>query len=154
MSGTIAQVRGHRDSISQHGTCLCAECLCASPRLQNHRIMGCPESEGTHEHHRVQSHLHTGPLRIQTLRLRAVSKRPLNSFPRGRAHCPGQPAPCPSPSGEEPPPDPQLPLPWHSSTPFPRALSLSQRAELSAAPPLPERSCSHHEASPQLSALG
>ena len=34
--------------------------------------------------------------------------------------------------------------------PFPRALSLSHRAELSAAPPLPVRSCSRHEASPQL----
>ena len=34
--------------------------------------------------------------------------------------------------------------------PFPRALSLSHRAELSAAPPLPARSCSCHEASPQL----
>ena len=33
---------------------------------------------------------------------------------------------------------------------FPRALSLSHRAELSAAPPLPVRSCSRHEASPQL----
>ena len=34
---------------------------------------------------------------------------------------------------------PNLPLPWHSSMPFPRALLLSQRAELSAAPPLPVR---------------
>jgi len=34
--------------------------------------------------------------------------------------------------------NPQLPLPWHSSMLFPQALSLSQRAELSAAPPLPE----------------
>ena len=34
--------------------------------------------------------------------------------------------------------------------PFPRALSLSHRAELSAAPPLPVRSCSRHQASPQL----
>jgi len=29
--------------------------------------------------------------------------------------------------------DPQLPLPWHSSMPFPRSLSLPQRAELSTA---------------------
>ena len=42
---------------------------------------------------------------------------------------------CPSPAG---------------SMPFPRALSLSQRAELSAAPRFPVRSCSRHEASPQL----
>jgi len=34
-----------------------------------------------------------------------------------------------------------------SSDAFPRALSLSQRAELSAAPPLPVRSCSRHQAS-------
>ena len=38
--------------------------------------------------------------------------------------------------------------------PFPRALSLSHRAELSAAPPLPVRSCSRHEASPQLLCSG
>ena len=38
--------------------------------------------------------------------------------------------------------------------PFPRALSLSHRAELSAAPPLPVRSCSRHEAFPQLLCSG
>ena len=38
--------------------------------------------------------------------------------------------------------------------PFPRALSLSQRAELSAAPPHPVRSCSRHEASHQLLCSG
>jgi len=53
------------------------------------------------------------------------------------------------PSGAAPVLNPKLPLPWHSSMPFPRALSLSQRAELSAAPPLPVRSCRCHEASPQ-----
>ena len=37
--------------------------------------------------------------------------------------------------------------------PFPRALSLSHRAELSAAPPLPVRNCSCREASPQLLCL-
>ena len=41
-------------------------------------------------------------------------------------------------------------LPSHSSMPFPQALWLSQRAELRAAPLLPVRSCSRHEASPQL----
>ena len=50
---------------------------------------------------------------------------------------------------EEPVPNPQLPLPWHRSVPFSQALSLSQRAELSAAPSLPVRSCSRCEASPQ-----
>jgi len=44
---------------------------------------------------------------------------------------------------------PSCPSP-DSSMPFPRALSLSHRAELSAVPPLPVRSCSRHEASPQL----
>jgi len=44
---------------------------------------------------------------------------------------------------------PSCPSP-DSSMPFPRALSLSHRAELSAAPRLPVRSCSRHEASPQL----
>ena len=44
---------------------------------------------------------------------------------------------------------PSCPSP-DSSMPFPRALSLSHRAELSAAPPLPVRSCSRHEAFPQL----
>ena len=38
--------------------------------------------------------------------------------------------------------------------PFPRALSLSHRAELSAAPLLPVRSCSRHRASPQLLCSG
>ena len=38
--------------------------------------------------------------------------------------------------------------------PFPRVLSLSYRAELSAALPLPVRSCSHHEGSPQLLCSG
>ena len=36
-------------------------------------------------------------------------------------------------SGAEPVPHPHQPLPWHSTMPFPRALSLSQRAELSVA---------------------
>jgi len=65
------------------------------------------------------------------------------------AYCPGQPVSCPPRSGAAPVPNPQLPLPWHSSMPFPWALSLSQRAELSADPPFPGRSCSRHEASPQ-----
>ena len=93
---------------------------------------------------------HTGPPQNQTQCLRALSRHSLNFGTRGRAHSPGQPVPCPPPSGADPVPNPQLPLPWHSSMPFPRALSLSHRAELSAAPPLPVRSCSHHEASPQL----
>jgi len=50
-------------------------------------------------------------------------------------------------SGADPVPNTQLHLPWHSSMPFPQALS--QRAELSTATLLPGRSCSHHEASPQ-----
>ena len=44
-------------------------------------------------------------------------------YPRAWAH-----------SGAEPVPNPQLPLPWHSSMPFPRALSLSSGADLSVAP--------------------
>jgi len=48
----------------------------------------------------------------------------------------------------------RLTLPWHSSMPFPRALPLSHRAEISAAPALPVRSCSRHEASPQLLCSG
>jgi len=63
-------------------------------------------------------------------------------------------SPCPPPSGAAPVPDPQLPRPRHSCMPFPRALSLSHTAELSAAPPLPVRSCSLHEASPQLLCSG
>jgi len=72
----------------------------------------------------------------------------------GHAHCPGHPVLCPPPFGADPFPHPQLPLSWHSSMLFSRALSLSQRAELSAAPPLPVRSCSCHEASPQLLCSG
>lgn len=69
-------------------------------------------------------------------------------------HCPRKPVPCPPPSGEEPFLNTQLPLPWQSSMPFPWALSLSQRAELSAAPPLPSRRFNCHEASPQLLCSG
>ena len=58
-------------------------------------------------------------------------------------HCPGQAVPCPPLSGADPFLNPQLP-PRHSSMPFPRALSLSQRAELSAV-----RSCSCRGASLQ-----
>ena len=59
----------------------------------------------------------------------------------GRAHCSGQSVPCPLPSGAEHFPDPPA-LPRHCSMPSPRALSLSYRAELSAAPPLlPQGSC-------------
>ena len=43
---------------------------------------------------------------------------------------------------------------WCSSTLLPQALSLWQRAELSAAPPLPVRNCSCHEASPQFLCSG
>ena len=89
--------------------------------------------------------LHTAPSKNQTPHLRALSKCSSNSSSSG---------PCPPPSGADPVPNPQLPLPWHSSMPFPRALSLSHRAELSAAPPLPVRSCSHHEAPPQLLCSG
>ena len=56
----------------------------------------------------------------------------------------------PEHSGADPAPDTQLSLPWHSPMLFPWALSLSHRAELSAAPLLPVRSCSRHQASLQL----
>ena len=90
--------------------------------------------------------LHTQPHKTQTLLfLRALSKCFLNS---------SSSVPCPPPSGADPVPNPQLPLPRHSSMPFPRALLLSQRAELSAALPLPVRSFSRHQASPQLLCSG
>jgi len=73
----------------------------------------------------------------QTLSLRALSKCFLNSGSSGL---------CPLSCGAEPP--------QHSSMPFPQALSLSHRAELSAVPPLPVRSCSRHEGSPQLLCSG
>ena len=68
------------------------------------------------------------------------------------AHCHGQPAPCAPPSGEEPFPDPQLLLPWHSSMPRPLLLSPESRGQHCL--PLPVRSCSRHEASPQLLCSG
>ena len=58
------------------------------------------------------------------------------------------------PSGEEPFCNPHLTFPWHSSMQFPRPCHCHQRAELSTAPPLPVRNCSHHEASPQLLCSG
>jgi len=82
--------------------------------------------------------------------LKALSRHCQNSSTGSQAHGPGQPSPCPPPSGADPSPDHQLSLPRHSSMRFPRAVSLSRRAKLSAAPPLPVRSCSRHEASPQL----
>ena len=85
--------------------------------------------------------LYTQPHKTQTLLcLRALSKCFLNS---------NSSVPCPLPSGAGSVPNPQLPLPRHSSMPFPRALSLSQRAELSSV-----RSCSRHQASPQLLCSG
>jgi len=107
-------------------------CLLAGKFTSNHRIREHPELEETRKDHPKSNWCS------------------LNSGTGGCAHSPGQPAPCPPPCGAAPVPNPQLPLPWHSSVPFPRALSLSHRAELSAAPPLPVRSCSRHQASPQL----
>jgi len=83
--------------------------------------------------------------------LRALSRCFLN--PRSSMPCPLPWGGCSSAqtsSDAAPFPNPQLPLPWHSSMLFPRALLLSQKSELSAAPPLPVRSCSHLEAYPQL----
>jgi len=79
----------------------------------------------------------------QNPNLRVLSKRSLNSGTRGRAHRPlVQPLSltpsCPSPD---------------SSMPFPRALSLSHRAELSAAPLLPVRSHSTPLAHIQLAVI-
>jgi len=99
------------------------------------------------------SWLHTAPPKNQTLCLRTLPRHSLNSSTLGCAHSPGHSVPCPPPSGADPVPHPQLPLPWHSSMPFPQAVSLSYRAELSAAPPLPVRSHSHHEASTQSALL-
>ena len=111
-----------------------------------------PKLEGTHKDHRVQL---LAPQSTTPNSNPYVWKHcPNASSARGDAHSPGQPVPCPLQKGAEPFPHSQLPLHWHSSMPFPRALSLSQRAELSAAPPLPVRSCSRHEASPQLLCCG
>ena len=115
------------------------------------RITEHPKLEGTHKDHQVQV-----PAPFSTTQNpNPMSESKCPNAPRtpaaqGCAHCPGQPVPCPLPSGADPFPDPLLPLPWHSSMPFPQALSLSQRAELSAPALLPVRSCGHHEASPQL----
>jgi len=68
--------------------------------------------------------LHTGPPKIQTLHLRALSRCSFSSGPWGCAHCPGQPVPCPPPSGADPVPHPQLRLPCHRPMPFPRALQV------------------------------
>ena len=77
--------------------------------------------------------------KIQTLCLREFSKCFLNSSSMGLWPLPWRA--CSRawpPSGEEPFPNPQgLAIPWHSSMLFPQALSLSQRAEFSAAPLLP-----------------
>jgi len=94
------------------------------------------------------SWLHRGPPVIQTQYLKVLSKLELRHTALGSLFSACHRLvknffliPNPTPAGG-------------ISTPFPRALSLSQRAELSAAPPLPVRSCSRHEASPQLLCSG
>jgi len=77
--------------------------------------------------------LHTTPPNVQTLHSECCPNAPWTPAAQGRTHCPVQPIARPLPSGADSFPDPQLPLPWRSSMPFPRALSLSHRAELSAA---------------------
>ena len=95
------------------------------------------------------SWLPTRPTKNQTIVLGAPYKHSLNSDSLRPRPLPWSGCSMSTTSGAGPVPNPQLLLPCHSSMLFPRALSLSPRAELSAAPPLPVRSCSRHEASPQ-----
>ena len=95
------------------------------------------------------SRLHTGPPQIQTQHLRALAKHPLNSGSSGRAHGPGYPVPCPLPSGADPFPNtPSPPLIQLHAVPSGPVAVTQSRAQLTV------RSCSRHEASPQLSCSG
>jgi len=112
-------------------------CEMKYPVSWNYRIIAYPELEEIHNEHEVQllyPHSHS---KAWTHVWEWYPNTPWTLLAWGHAHCPGQPVPCPPPSGAHPVPNPQLPLPWHSSMRFPPALLLSQRAELSAAPPLP-----------------
>jgi len=91
------------------------------------------------------SWLHTEPLKIQNIFLRTFSKCFLNF---SRLEALGRLFQCLTVKTEELLPHIQPAPPLTQLHLFPRALSLSQRAELSNAPPLSVRSCSYHEASP------
>lgn len=71
----------------------------ASPRNGPARPRHSPSRYGLA---RINPGLHTASPKIQTLCLRAASKRSLNSGTRGRAHSPGHSVPCPPPRGADP----------------------------------------------------
>ena len=95
------------------------------------------------------SRLHTAPPQIQSQSLRALSKCSLSSGSSGPSPLPWAGYSMPITLWCRPFPSPPAAPPLTQLHPFPRALSLSQRAELSVAPLLPVRSCSRHQASPQ-----
>ena len=111
--------------------------------LYSRRVMEYPELEGTmiHKDHRVQLlALHRTTQKPDCMSESTVETL-LELWHLGAMPTALWCRPCPQP--------PSAP-PQHSSMPFPRALSLLQGTELSAAPLLPVRSCSRHQASPQL----
>ena len=115
-----------------------------------------PNLEGTCKDHQVQPLAPQGITLTQTLCLREqCPNTPRAAAAQGCVHCPGQPAPCPLPSVVDPFPNHQLAaLPLTAPCCSLRPCCCPQRAELSAAPPLPVRSCSRHEVSPQLFCSG
>ena len=117
------------------------------------RIREYSELEGTHKDYGV--HLLPPCKTTQWPYFQVLSKHCWTLTVRGHAYSPREPVPEPNhPLVKNLSLTPNLTLPWGSPMPFPRALSLSQRAELSADPPLPVRSCSRQEASSQLLCSG
>ena len=97
---------------------------------------------------------HTGPPKIQTLCLRAVSKHSLISGTRGRTHCPGQPVPCPLPLLQTPSLNPSCPSPDTAPCRSLGPVTVTEsRAQHCPSTPL-VRGCSCHETSPQLLCSG
>ena len=105
---------------------------------QNHRITEYPHLDEIIE---SSSWLLTGPPKLQTLCLRTLPKHSLNSGTWGYAHCPGQPVPCLPSSGEDRSLTPNWPSPDSPPCHSLGSHCCHQRADISAAPPLPVRSC-------------
>ena len=121
-----------------------------------HRIIesqSIPSWKGPTRIIKSNSWLHKGPPKIQTVCLKAPSKCLFNSSSSGLCPLPWAARSMPTTLWCRPFPSPPTapPLTQHHAVLWG---PVAVRAELSAAPLLPPRSCSRHEASPQLLCSG
>ena len=100
-----------------------------------HRITEYPNRKGPTS---IESWLHAGPPNSQTLHLRVLSKCSLNASSMTTAL--GSLPQYPITLCQEPFPTPNLTLPWHSSMPFPRVLSVSPESRDHCCPSAPRHS--------------